>query len=179
MSDTQDTADDAQPAPFDFSGIPETTRDLQPTYDWFALPDAQLQRMSYWADIQEEGIGITLAVPGGLICGTIVSTREFHTGVSTRLQELIDVKGDEKQSKGAKDYAEFFFDEPAERSTEFINADRQAFADGKLSEPRHMMTRYIHLKDSWFSVPGQQSLELGYARILLSQVTGWTVGTFR
>ncbi|MFA4083456.1 hypothetical protein ONA92_17305 [Mycobacteroides salmoniphilum] len=172
------TADDADvPAPeWDLSGIPTNTRDLQQSTDWYGAPDSQLQRMSQWANQMEEGIGITLVVPGGALSGTVVSAREFYTGVAAALRGTIDEKGDEAQSKLADAFAEFFFDQPAKAAAEQVDKDDQAFKDGGLIEPIYMMARYIHLKDALHSVPGQSDFPLDYTRVLLSQVVAWSIG---
>jgi len=177
VTDIQDHAEQQPSTPqFDLTGLPETTRDLQQTADWFGSPDGQLQRMSQWVNQMEQGIGITLVVAGGAISGTLISAREFYASSSTHFQESVDENGDEKQSKAAADYAEFFFDEPAKFSAEQVEKNNTAFKEGKLTEPPYMMVRYLHLKDARYSVPGQSHLPLGYTRVLLSQVAAWSVG---
>lgn len=175
MSSTADDAD--APAPeWDLSGMPTNTRDLQQSTDWYGAPDSQLQRMSQWANQMEEGIGITLVVPGGALSGTVVSTREFYTGIAADLRTKIDERGDPAESKTADAFAEFFFDQPAKAAAEQVGKDDQAFQDGSLIEPVYMMARYIHLKDARYSVPGQSNLALDYTRVLLSQVVAWSLG---
>jgi hypothetical protein len=161
---------------WDFSGVPENTRDLQPTADWFALPDISLQRMATWADSMGQGTVVTLVVPGGLISGTVESASDYFTGMSRQFQDSIAELGDEKKNGVAKEFAEFFFDEPAKVYADKVEADTEAFKSGKLIEPRYLMARQLHLKDAYYTVPGQTSVPLGRTRVLLSQVAAWSVG---
>jgi hypothetical protein len=111
---------------WDFSGVPENTRDLQPTADWFALPDISLQRMATWADSMGQGTVVTLVVPGGLISGTVESASDYFTGMSRQFQDSIAELGDEKKNGVAKEFAEFFFDEPAKVYADKVEADTEA-----------------------------------------------------
>ncbi len=77
----------------------------------------------------------------------------------------------------ANGFADFFFDQPAQAMKDQVAADEEAFKAGKLTEPRYFMQRYMHLKDAKFTGGGlSSSIELRHTRVLLSQVTAWSVG---
>jgi hypothetical protein len=39
-----------------------------------------------------------------------------------------------------------------------------------------LMLRHLHLRDAYFTAPGQKSISLGHTRVLLTQVAAWSVG---
>lgn len=161
---------------WDLTGIPEDTRDLQPSSDWFAAPDIHLRRMSYYADSIGTGIVVNLVVPGGIISGMVVGAAHYFETLSTFFQEEVAAKGDDRKTTLGREFAEFFFDQPAKSAAEQIEKDTQDFRDGKLKEPRYFMARHIHLTKAYFTVPGNPSVELGHTRVLLSRVVSWSIG---
>lgn len=171
-----DETDDDSPT-WDLTGIPENTRDLEQSTDWFAAPDRTLQRMAYAADSGlGQGVSVTLVVPGGLLSGSVINGAEYFTAVSQRFREGIAELGDTKKDETAGEYADFHFDEAAKHEAKQIEQDSQDFRDGKLKEPRYLMVRYLHLSNAYYTVPGQQSMPMGFARVLLSQVAAWSIG---
>ncbi len=113
---------------------------------------------------------MTLVVPGGLISGHVENASDHYNELSRYLQDGVARFGDEQKNETAKTFAEFFFEEPAQVMADQVLADEQAFKDGKLREPRHFMTRYLHLKQAYYTAPGQTSVSLDRTRVLLSQV---------
>jgi hypothetical protein len=155
---------------------PESMAELVHTGDWYGAPDPRLQWMSDFADTANAGIGITLVVSGGVISGTVVSGEEFFkiTAEAFRKDTCDD---DGNPNSTAEALAESFFDFPAEQIAKDVKEIGEAFDKGERDEPRWPSVRYVHLKDARFSVPGQSvNFPLGYTRILLSQVVGWTCG---
>ncbi|GLB83486.1 hypothetical protein [Mycobacterium kiyosense] len=178
MSENTDTDEASEPPPFDLSHLPDNTRDLQDTADWYGRPDTFLQRMSQYANDIQQGIGITLVVPGGVVSGTVIGAAQFFTELSSRFRDAIAEHGVDAETKMADDFADFFFDQPAKAMADEVVADREAFRAGKLIEPRYFMHRHLHLKDAAFTGGGSPtSFHLGYTRVLLSQVAAWSVGT--
>jgi hypothetical protein len=178
VSENTDTDQASEPPAFDLSHFPETTRDLQNTAGWYGRPDATLQRMSQYANDMQQGIGITLVVPGGVVSGTVIGAAQFFTDMSSRFRDAIAEHGVDADTKMADEFAEFFFDGPAKAMADEVVADREAFKAGKLTEPRFLMHRHLHLKDAAFTGGGAPtSFHLGYTRVLLSQVAAWSVGT--
>ena len=170
---------DTPPQPPDAPRIPERLEDLTHTTDWHGAPDVTLASMSDFADSASAGVDVTLIVPGGLLSGVIESAQAYFTATASDLRQGVAQHGDEEQNKIADGYAGTFFDNAAKGVAARVEQDKAAFDKGEIPTPRWPLTRYIHLSNAHFSVPGQFAFELGHVRVLLSQVIGWTIGEKR
>lgn len=156
------------------AGWPDSAADLNHTSDWYTAPDSRLQWMADTADTTTAGIGITLIASGGVISGTVISGQVFFEKTAESFRA--DAKADEPDGV-REQLAESFFDFPAEQIAKHVKETSEAFEKGERDEPRWPLVRFIHLQDARFSVPGQEHhFPLGYTRVQLSQVVGWTCG---
>ena len=163
-------------------GIPEIPADLTHTTDWHQSPDYHLQWMADTACRWGDGIALTLVVPGGLITGTIESKHAFLRGCADNIREF-DAEGNERVQKAIDQFADDMFDAWAQ-----IEEDRQREAvealnnlkDGEDSTPATMertsMHRHICLMDAYWIPGGSPAIALGHTRVLLSQISAWSVG---
>jgi hypothetical protein len=145
---------------------PQIPADLDYTSDWYRVPDPALQDIASRAMDEGQGVWVTLVVSGALIGGLVESGREFFTSITQQHhdgQELADL-----------------FDPAASSPPELIRWERQrereTFESYDSTAPSSKLLRYLHLRDAIYAVPGQLAISLGHTRILLSQVSAWSVG---
>jgi hypothetical protein len=163
-------------------GIPELPADLTHTRDWHSSPDYHLQWLADHADRWGTGIALTLVVSGGLISGTVESRHAYLRGSAETIREFDD-EGDENVEKLIELFATDMFEAPAQ-----IAEDQQREAVEKLKDlkegedttpstvERIVMYRHIHLRDAYWIPGGAPAIPLGHTRVLLSQVSAWSVG---
>lgn len=152
----------------DFAASDLRYAELQKTADQFTEPDSALQAFADFANRARGGFGITLFTAGGTISGTIIAREDFFAGLAERLREQGENTGDDLTIS----VADLFFGTPAEQMREQRenNADDDdAILNGE------QLTNYIHLRDA--VVYGAMRYTVGFIRVQLSHVTGWTLGT--
>ena len=163
-------------------GLPALPADLTHTSDWHSSPDYHLQWLADHADRWGNGIALTLVVSGGLISGTVESKHAYLRGSAEKIREFDD-DGDENIQKAIESFAKDMFDGPAQIAEDQQREALEALKDLKDGEDttpstveRTLMYRQIHLSDAWFVPGGAPSISLGHTRVLLSQVSAWSVG---
>lgn len=134
--------------------------------DWFTSPDTTLQEMAHYAAVTDVGIRVVLVTPGGLIVGGVISEEQFFREVSEADRSQQHKLPDDGYRVLAESYNKAIFEAKAEAAA----AER---AQLETSGSNHH--RYVHLRDVRIFGIGSQALPLGHLRVLLSQVTGWTV----
>lgn len=163
-------------------GFPESLTDLTHTSDYHSTPDYTLQMLADFANRWGNGIALTLVVSGGVITGTVESRVAFLRGCADTIRQF-DAEGDEAVQKAIDQFADDMFGSHAdviERTRdEELEADSK-LGEGEDSDPptvvRTYMHRHIHLSDAYWIPGGAPAVELGHARVQLSQVSAWTVG---
>lgn len=163
--------------------LPEIPGELTHTADWHQSPDYHLQWLADHADRWGEGIALTLVVAGGLISGTVESKHSFLRGCAQAVRDKFDAEGDENVRKVLDRFADSMFEGPAQIAED---QQRQAIealkdlGDDEDTTPstfeRTLMYRQLHLSDAWWYPGGSPPISLGHTRVLLSQVTSWSVG---
>jgi hypothetical protein len=139
---------------------------LDYTSDWYRVPDPALQDIASLVIHEGQDIWITLVVSGGLIGGLVESGREYFTGISQKLhdaQELFDLL----------DPSASAVPEPVRQLRQ---RDRETFESYDSTAPSSRVLRYLHLRDARYVTPGQLPISLGHTRILLSQISAWSIG---
>ena len=164
-------------------GFPEVPADLTHTSDWHQSPDYHLQWLADHADRWGQGISVTLVVSGGIISGAVESKHAFLRGSAQTVREKFDAGGDENIQKVLDQFADGMFDSPAQAAEDRQRAALDALKDLKEGEDttpstveRTAMYRHIQLSDAWWYPGGAPAIELGHTRVLLSQVSAWSVG---
>jgi hypothetical protein len=125
-----------------------------------------LQDLACLAIDEGRAISVTLVVSGGVIGGTVESGRE----VSARTAEELH---------GSHGLSELF--DPAAGPIPALTRwererERETFGSYDSTAPSSRLLRYLHLRDATYAVPGQLPISLGHTRVLLSQLSAWTVG---
>lgn len=163
-------------------GLPQVATDLTHGSDYHGAPDYTLQSLADFASRWGDGIALTLVVAGGLITGTVESRQAFLRGCAEKVRTF-DAEGNEKVQKAIDQFADDMFEAQAgavEKSrNETLEAER-GLADGEDTDPptvvRTYMQRHIHLMDAYWIPGGAQWIAMGHVRVLLSQVSAWSVG---
>ncbi|MCD5419106.1 hypothetical protein LRS71_05960 [Rhodococcus pyridinivorans] len=138
------------------------------TEDRFAAPDLALQYMAGFADRARAGVPIKLVLSGSIISGIVCGGEEFFEWAAERHRSAQDTL-DPEMTELSEWFAKTFFDAPA---TEY--RERRESLDEN-SEPDDTKNCYIHLRDA-VVVNGPHVTQLGFTRVLLSQVAAWTIG---
>lgn len=166
----------------DEHGFPELATDLTHASVYHGAPDYTLQSLADFANRWGNGIALTLVVSGGLITGTVESGHEFLRGCAEKVRTF-DAEGDEGVQKAINQFADGMFAAQADAiekaRNETLEAER-GLADGEDTDPptvvRTYMQRHIHLMDAYWIPGGAQWIAMGHVRVLLSQVSAWSVG---
>lgn len=163
--------------------FPQIPADLTHTDDWHLSPDYHLQWLADHADRWGDGIALTLVVPGGLVSGTVESKHAFLRGSAQAVRDKIDAGGDENTQRIIDNFAEQMFDVPAQMVEEQQRQAIEALKDLKDDEDttpstveRTLMYRMMHLSDAFWHPGAALPIALGHTRVLLSQVTAWSIG---
>lgn len=163
-------------------GLPDLPTDLTHTGDYHTAPDYTLQMLADFGNRWEEGVALTLVVAGGLITGTVESRHAFLQGCAEKVRGF-DAEGDENVQKGIDRFANDIFEAQAKSvekaRDETIEAERE-LGEGEDTDPptvvRTYMNRHIHLSDTYWIAGGAPAIAMGHVRVLLSQVSAWSVG---
>lgn len=160
--------------------IPQTLADLTDTSDWHSSPDWTLQRMADWAERVGEGISLTLVTNGGLISGLVITPSDFFRRLSAQFLEKVEKTDPPENLEVARQYVKLHFTDQARALDVGLAKEARAveYGDKPASEylDRVAMRKHIHLRDAWYHAPNQPSIGLGHTRVLLSQVSAWSVG---
>ena len=170
MIKNNDRTSPPQPEPPDFT--PDNA-------DWYTSPDVILQKLSSFANAggAASGTGITLAVPGGLLSGYVESQQDYLRSTAEVFREAaINGGSDGRLPENADLLAASLFEEPAQQIDDLLEAEKRASPEAGAKTARWMSARHIHLWDAYYTVPGAKSAPLGHTRVLLSQVSAWTLG---
>ncbi|RAU93516.1 hypothetical protein DQP58_16330 [Mycobacterium colombiense] len=152
---------------------------LTQTTDYYAAPHRVLQSLADSADFggAGKGIPITLFLQGGMIAGHITSGQDFYRNMADLFREGVSsVTDDGELPEYADDYARRTFEGAADDIDKMIADDDKAFEEHGTKNSRWVLTRHIHLKDAYYTVPGSQSIKRDYVSVQLCQVVGWTLG---
>jgi hypothetical protein len=155
---------------------------LQQVTDYYGAPDGVLQKLAYSANCGGSGQGtpITLFVPGGMVGGHIESGQAFLRAMAEKFRDgVINSTDTGELPEWADDYARITFEDMAREMDDQNNAETQAFEKDGTKAASMILTRYVHLKDAYYTVPGQYSVAQSHVRVKLSQVAGWTLGVTR
>ena len=139
--------------------------DLVHTADWFTAPDSTLQRIVDLTDKADHAIlTVSLVVPGAVITGTIAPEDRFYDWIIERQMQGSE-EYDDEVSELTRNVMDLLFGKHASDLKELRESD----------EPRHPeMLRYIHLQDAQVKI-GRNITDVGFIRVLLSQVSSWTI----
>jgi hypothetical protein len=152
---------------------------LQQTTDYYAAPHRVLQSLADNADAggAGQGIPITLFLQGGMIAGHITSGQDFYRNMAdTFRQGVINATDTGELPEYAEDYARVIFESAAEDMDTAIANDSRAYEEHGTKNSRWLLTRHIHLKDAFYTVPGAQSVKRDFVSVQLSHVVGWALG---
>lgn len=166
--------------PLDEYGQPESPTDIGPTSDWFAAPDYHLQSLADSSDRFGNGFAVTLVTSGGLISGVMTSRRDFLRGSADVVRSIGAESGDENVIEFANDTAKDSFDDVAQIIDDELSAEFETIRNGGEPKmdvvPRVLMMRFIYLNHARFHQAGTPPIELGHMKVMLSQVTAWSMG---
>ncbi|WP_145961923.1 MULTISPECIES: hypothetical protein [Rhodococcus] len=142
-----------------------TPPELMQTADWFTAPDYTLQRITNLVDrAGHDLMTVKLLVPGATITGTVAPADSFYDWVVEQ-QTKGTAEFDDGVSEETEQVLDFLFGQPA--------AELRAFREADEPSPPELV-RYIHLRDAQVRI-GQSLTDVGFIRVLLSQVSSWTI----
>lgn len=163
------TTEDSQTADSQPTTTPVGQPELTKTADWFTTPDFELQAMAACANRTGTGIPIRLVLSGSIISGTICSGEDYFRWVSEQVTSNLDT-ADEATRQLSEMIAATFFDIPADN----YRKQREAQAEN-VDATDDLQIAFIHLRDA-AGVNGPHVRELGFTRVMLSQVAAWSIG---
>jgi hypothetical protein len=172
-------ANDEQRLTLNPSKSAEFFEKLKDVADYYGVPDRLLQQI---ADLANgggagKGIPITLFLSGGMISGHIESGQDFLRGMAELYREGAtnsNVEGELPEA--ADDFARSVYEARAMDVDDEIEAERRAFDEHGTKSARWLLTRQLHLKDAYHTVPGATSIRQPHICVQLSHVAGWTLG---
>ena len=128
-----------------------------------------------------QGIPITFFVPGGMISGRIESSQDFLRAAIAGLYRYGYVNNtvDGELPEYADAFAQQTFEAKANELDDQIEVEKRAFDENGTLSARWLLTRHLHLKDAYYTVPGAVSVQQPHICVQLNQVVGWTLGITR